>query len=191
MLPFRSMRMVLAAVAVVAVACGDPTLPKATFANSLASYTLYALTGAPPSAPTALLLLGGPTRAERFAFDIAFDLDATGRVRVLPIRVLASPLVPVSKRVGLQVVSGSFDALREVPKTGYDTLSVQSIAPGSVLAIEVIDVNSCISSFTSQAIYGKLVVDSVNVPARRIHARTVVDPNCGYRQVVPDSVPTS
>jgi hypothetical protein len=31
----------------------------------------------------------------------------------------------------------------------------------------------------------------VNATLRRIYVRTVVDPNCGYRSVVPDSLPTS
>jgi hypothetical protein len=36
-----------------------------------------------------------------------------------------------------------------------------------------------------------MVVDSVKQDTRRIYARTVVDLNCGYHQVVPDSIPTS
>jgi hypothetical protein len=32
-------------------------------------------------------------------------------------------------------------------------------------------------------------VDSVNLAARKLYARTVTDPNCGYRSVVPDSIP--
>jgi len=33
-------------------------------------------------------------------------------------------------------------------------------------------------------------VDSVNAATRQIYARAVVDPNCGYRGLVADSVPT-
>jgi hypothetical protein len=36
-----------------------------------------------------------------------------------------------------------------------------------------------------------MVVDSVLSASRRIYARTVVDLNCGYYQVVADSIPTS
>jgi hypothetical protein len=38
-------------------------------------------------------------------------------------------------------------------------------------------------------LYAKLTVDSVNTASRRLYARTVFDPNCGYRSVVPDSIP--
>jgi hypothetical protein len=93
--------------------------------------------------------------------------------------------------VGLQVVPGTFDALREAPATGYDTLAVQTVAPGAVLAVELLDNNFCLYSLGGQMLYAKLVVDSVNVGTRRLFARSVIDPNCGYRSVVPDSLPSS
>ena len=195
MLPTRSARVAFFALAVLGVACGDPTLAKATFASGLATTTLYALTGAPATAPTALTFLSGPSHATAtFAFDVAFDLDASNRAVVLPVRVLAGALAGLRKRVGLQIVPGSFASVREVPSTGYDTLGVKTLVPGAVLAVELQDGTSCFSSFnqsvrTSQLLYAKLVVDSVDASTRRIFTRSVVDPNCGYREVVPDSVP--
>lgn len=193
MLPTRLTRVAAVAFAVLAVACGDPTRPKATYASALNSYTIYALTGSSAILPNALNFLGGPTRANaQFAFDVAFDLDASGRTLVYPVRTVGGALAGSLKRVGLQVVPGTFDAIQEVPATGYDTLTVRSITPGMVVAVELRDPQSCfstISLLSSQFIYAKFVVDSVNVPARRMHVRAVVDPNCGYRSVVPDSVP--
>jgi hypothetical protein len=190
MLPTRTSRIVAAALAILAVACGDPTKPKATYANAPSSYTLYAFTGAPVNAATAISFLGGAARADAsFSFDIAFDLDATGRPILYPVRALASDLAGSVKRVGLQVVPGSFESLREAPETGYDTLGAKTINVGDVLAVELFDIQTCLYSLGGQMLYAKLTVDSVNTTSRRLYARTVLDPNCGYRSVVPDSIP--
>ena len=195
MLPTRLLRVAVVALAVLGLACGNPTLPKATFASGQATNTLYALTGAPASVPTALSFLSGPTHATAtFAFDIAVDLDGSNRAVILPVRVVGGALAGTLKRVGLQIVPGSFASVEEVPATGYDTVSVKTLTPGAVLAVELRDPTACFSSFnqtvlTSQLIYAKLVVDSVDAATRRIFTRSVVDPNCGYRGVVPDSVP--
>lgn len=194
MLPARLVRVGLVALAVVAVACGDITRPKATYPNVLSNYTLYALTNAPASVPTAISFVGGPTQANAsFLFDVAFDIDlATGRPIVYPVRTLASALAGTAKRVGLQVMQGNFDDVRSVPETGYDTVSVKTINPGTVLAVELRDPSLCFSYslVASQFIYAKLVVDSVNTNTKKLYLRTVVDANCGYFSVVPDSVPT-
>jgi hypothetical protein len=192
MLPTRSTRVFVAVLAVVAIACGDPTKPKASYTNLLNSYALYAFTGAPVNAPTAISFLGGPVQANAaFAFDVAVDLDASGNPMIYPVRAIASDLAGGVKRVGLQVVPGTFDALREAPATGYDTLSVKTVKTGDVLAVELQDLQSCLYSIGGQSLYAKLTVDSVNATSRRIYARAVIDPNCGYRSVVPDSIPTS
>ena len=85
-----------------------------------------------------------------------------------------------------------FDQLRIAPSTGYDTIAVKMISPGAVLAVEIRDGSSCFSysQITSQFLYAKLVVDSINTATKKLYARTVVDANCGYFSVVPDSVPT-
>ena len=190
MLPTRTSRIVAAALAVLAVACGDPTKPKATYPNAPSSYALYAFTGAPVNAATAISFLGGAARADAsFAFDLAFDLDASGRPVIYPVRALASDLSGNVKRVGLQVVPGSFESVREVPETGYDTLGAKTVNVGAVLAVEMFDLRTCLYSLGGQMMYAKLTIDSVNTASRRLYARTVLDPNCGYRSVVPDSIP--
>lgn len=192
MLPTRLLRVAAVALAVLAVACGDPTRATATSANMLLSLNVYALTGSPPSTPNAVALFGGLRRADAtFDFDLAFDLDASGKVVLYPVRALAGTLAgSLSSRIGLQVVSGTFEALREAPTGIYDTLTVRTISPGTVVAIEVVDQRGqCRFSFGGQFQYAKLVVDSVNVPTRRVYFRTVTDPNCGYRSLVPDEIP--
>jgi hypothetical protein len=190
MLPTRPTRVAVVALAILAVACGDPTKPKATYANAPASYALYAFTGAPVNAATAISFLTGPARADaNFAFDVAFDLDASGRPVIYPVRAIASDLAGSVKRVGLQLVTGPFESVRVVPETGYDTLGARTVNVGDVLAVEMLDLNTCLYSLGGQTLYAKLTVDSIDATARRLYARTVIDPNCGYRSVVPDSIP--
>lgn len=197
MLPTRRSRVVVLALAVVAIACGNLTKPKASTPNLLSLYAFGAITGAPANVPTAINFLGGPTRADaRFSFDVAFDIDASGSVVVIPVRAaggtLGSALSPSGlKRIGLQRVSGSFDALRQAPTAGYDTLGTFSIVPGAVLAVEILDLANCYTGFGGNTLYAKLTVDSVNTTTRRLFTRSVVDPNCGYRGLVADSIPTS
>lgn len=190
MLTTRCSRVAAVALTVLVVACGDPTRPRATFANTPFTFTLYALTGAPPVVPTAFSLLSGPVRATgTFAFDIAVDLDSAGRPVVYPVRLLAGSLAGGGKRVGLQPLTGRYESIREVPKAGYDTLRAQTLSPGRVLAVETLDFNACLSSIFAQTLHAKLVVDSVDLAARRLFMRAVVDPNCGYLQVHPDTIP--
>jgi hypothetical protein len=194
MLSTRLSRVVAVALATLAVACGDPTRPKATTPNLLLSYSVYALTGAPAAAGNAISFYSGPSRADAtFDFDVALDFDATGKILVYPIRAIAGPLIgTVPARVGLQTVSSTFEALREAPDRGYDTLSVKTITPGTVVAVELVDQRSglCFYSLNGSSTYAKFVVDSVKLPTRQFYVRSVADANCGYRSLVPDSIPT-
>lgn len=193
MLSTRLSRVVAVAIATLAVACGDPTRPQATTPNLLLSYIVYGFTNSPPAVANAISMYVGPTRADAsFDFDVALDLDATGKILVYPVRSVAGPLVGnVATRIGIQTVGGTFEALREAPKTGYDTLSVKTITPGTVVAVELVDQVSglCFFSLNGQSTYAKFIVDSVIAP-RKFYVRSVADANCGYRSLVPDSIPT-
>jgi hypothetical protein len=186
-------RVVVVAVAAAVVACGDPTRPKATTPNVSLQYSLYSLNGSPAAVSNAVSFFGGPTRADAtFQFDVAFDVDAAGRVIVYPVRSLAGTLAgQLGTRVGLQPVTGTFESLREAPERGYDTIGVKTINPGTVIAVQLFDqtTGQCFYSLGGQNTYAKFVVDSVDT-SRRLFLRTVVDLNCGYRSLVPDSIPT-
>ena len=194
MLPTRLLRVVVVALATVVVACGDPTRPRATTPNLLLAFSIHALTAAPPGIANAMNMFTGPMRADAsFDFDVALDLDPTGKILVYPVRAVAGPLAGfVPTRVGLQTVSGSFEALREAPERGYDTLNVKTISPGTVMAVELVDLAQglCTFSLNGSSTYAKFVVDSVNATTRRFYIRSVADANCGYRSLVPDSIPT-
>ena len=194
MLLTRLSRVVAVAVATLVVACGDPTRPQATTPNLLLSYTVYGFTGSPPAVANAIRMYVGPTRADAsFDFDLALDLDQTGKIQVYPVRSIAGPLVGnVATRVGLQTVSGSFESVREAPEKGYDTLSVKTISPGTVVVVELVDqvAGLCVFSLNGSSTYGKFIVDSVKIPTRQFYIRSVADANCGYRSLVQDSIPT-
>ena len=193
MLPTRLPRVVVAALAVLAVACGDTTRPKATTPNVFLQYSVFSLTGSPAAVPNAVSFAAGPTRADAtFQFDVAFDLDPTGKLLVYPVRSLAGTLSgPLGTRIGIQTVPGSFESVREAPETGYDTITVKTITPGTVIAAQLVDqlTGQCYYSLGGQATYAKFVVDSVD-KSRRVFLRSVIDLNCGYRSLVPDSIPT-
>ena len=185
MLPTRLLRVVVVALATVLVACGDPTRSKATTVNLLLNYSVYGLTGAPAATANAINLFVGPSRADAtFNFDVALDLDPSGKILVYPVRAVAGPLAGlVPTRVGLQTATGSFESVREAPDRGYDTLSVKSITPGTVVVAELVDLVSglCIYSLTGSSTYAKFVVDSVDLPGRRLFIRHVIDSNCGAK----------
>lgn len=196
MLPTRSSRVlfVVATLALAAVAC-NATATKATRPSVLRSYNLFALSGAPANTATAISFLGGESVANSaFAFDVAVDIDAAGTTRLFPVRLLGSSLANIAvggtlKRVGLQSVGGGFESLREAPTTGYDTLGAQVVQPGSVVAVQLLESAYCVYDLRGTTIYGKLVIDSIRTAQRRVFARSIVDPNCGFRELVADSIP--
>jgi hypothetical protein len=194
MLPTRLLRVVGVAFATVLVACGDPTTPTATAANLSLSFSVFALTGTNPAVPNAINFFAGPRRADAtFDFDVAVDLDATGKVVLYPVRAMAGAIVQSTpSRVGLQSVSGTFESVREAPETGYDTITVRTISPGTVVAVQIVDqlTGLCTFSVNGQFNYAKFVVDSVNMTTRQLFIRSVTDANCGFRSLVPDSIPT-
>jgi hypothetical protein len=198
MLPTRLPRVAVVAVvalATLAIACGDLTRPKASTPNLELQYPVYAMTGTPVGVTNAINFFVGPARVDAaFSFDVSLDLDPTGKILVYPVRALASPLAgTIPTRVGLQKVSGTFESVLSAPNSGvYDTITVQSITPGQVVTAEIIQQTSlaCVYSLQGSAMYAKFVVDSVNLPSRRLFVRHVIDGNCGFRSLVPDSIPT-
>jgi hypothetical protein len=178
------------ALGLTATAC-DGVGNKAFQPNIAYPFAIFPITNAPTNVPTALNFLNGPTFANtNFAFDVAFDIDPAGVTRVYPVRALAGDLAGgLVKRVGLQLVPGSFESLREAPRAGYDTITAQVVVPGSVLAVELLEIQACQFSLGGSFLYGKLVVDSIRPDGRRIFGRAVAGPNCGFRELMPDSIP--
>ena len=198
MLPTRLPRVAVVAVvalATLAIACGDLTRPKASTPNLELDYSVYALTGTPVGSTNAINFFAGPARVDAaFSFDVALDLDSTGNILVYPVRALAGPLAgTIPTHVGLKTVTGTFESLTSAPNVAYDSITVQKITPGTVVAAEIFQQTSlaCVYSLQGSAMYAKFVVDSVDRATRRLFVRHVLDGNCGFRGLVPDSIPTS
>lgn len=179
----RSLRRLLVASAAIGalVACSSLTSIDASFENFTDTVAFFPINGSLPGAPTAMSLFNGvPTHADQgFAYDFAFDLDASGKVVLIPPRQLASQLAnPYS--VGLQVVTGPFAALTRAPKNGYTVDSLLVVTPGTVVAVESHDLVRCGYAIKGQSYFSKLVIDSVVGADRRIFARATINRNCGF-----------
>jgi hypothetical protein len=173
---------VAAVTAVVFVGCKDLTQPKAQLSIFGDSTTVYALNGAPPGAPTALYMFTGqPVAADAsFRFDVAYDIDPTGAIVLLPVRAVGNGLASSPHRVGLLISTEPFDAINEAPKSGYRYDSSTVVRVGQAVLVQSADPIACATSLFGTTIYGKLVVDSINRSTRRLHTRYRVDPNCGF-----------
>lgn len=164
------------------VACSGLTSVDASFDNVSDTLAFYAINGSPPGAPTAVALFARlPYHADQgFAYDLAFDINANGKVVLIPARQLASQFAnPYS--VGLQVIPGTFAALDRAPKDGYTPDSLLVVGVGALVAIESHDAARCGFAIKGQSYYSKLVVDSVQLPARKIFTTIAVNRNCGFR----------
>jgi hypothetical protein len=172
-----------------ATACNDPNENTTIAAVVADTLTVWALTGTSPSFPSAYLSsLGAVTRADgSFNFDIAFDIDPQNKIIVYPQRLVGVPLNG-PKPVGLQRITGAFDALERAPASGYVFDSTFAVAPGEGLVMQVQSAQECLA-YLSSIRYTKLVVDSIDAARRTVFFRTVHDPNCGYRNLVPGVVP--
>ena len=179
--------------AVVINACGDPTSIKASLSTSVDTLSVFALSGTPPSYPSGLSIVArSPVQVNGFAnFDVAFDIDQNGDAVILPVRlVVASP--GGSRPVFLQKVSGSFEAVTEAPRTGFDADTALVVETGEVVVIQSAhngDGDICRFAINPN-IYAKVAVDSVNQDSRTIYFKLGLDPNCGFRSFA-DGVPTS
>ena len=179
----------LVAVGAGATACNDPN-NNGTINPVLAdTLTLWALSGTSPSFPSAYLASSGAiTRADgSFNFDIALDIDPTNKIIVYPQRLVGVPLSG-PKPVGLQRITGTFDALTRAPTSGYVFDSTFAVTPGQGLVMQVQSSNDCLA-FISTVRYTKFVIDSIDATRRLIYFRAVHDPNCGYRTLVAGTVP--
>lgn len=175
-----------AVIAVGALACGNFTAVPASLPTLTDSGTVYALNGAPPGAPTALHIYSGqlvPADAN-FLFDVAFDLDSSGKIVFLPQRVVASGLAP-SHSVGLRTMPDSFEAVTTAPKSGYRADTALVTSRNVVVVAQSTDANTCGVSLTGSNVYAKIVVTSVNRDTRQITLRFTVDPNCGFVSFAP------
>jgi hypothetical protein len=171
---------------VVLVACDDSTAFRAQFAIQEKRLTVYAMNGTPPSLPSALAVRAAAVQRidPSWTFDVAFDMDEFGFVRVYSVKTVASELSPVN-RVGFAIDSvNAFDAITKAPNTGYAYDTTMSLLAGRTLLIDVFEPSCQGQSFLGFNIRAKLIIDSVDAVNRSLTFRLLANSNCGFRSLV-------
>ena len=197
-------RQIVSSVGVAAVvfgvsACDNPNTSTTLITVIADTLQVFALTGTPPSYPAAFLASSGAvTRADgSFYFDVAFDINPSSEVIVYPQKLVGVPCVTGAvncggtaggKPVGLQRITVAFDSLERAPTAGYQFDSTFTLTPGQGLVMQVQSAAECPLAF-STVMYSKFVVDSIDTTRRSIYFRSVNDPNCGYRSLIPGTTP--
>jgi hypothetical protein len=181
----RSQLVAVLGVVLAVAACSDTTKLLANFDTITDTLDVYALSGSPPAFPTALVTPAHTVvRADAgLTFDIAFDIDGSGRALLYPFKTVVDPAA-AGRRVGIRVMPVQFDSLLRAPNSGYNYDSVTVAPVGTVLVVQATRSIECQFDITP-LVYSKIVIDDVDVAARRITFRMLVDPDCGFRDLVP------
>lgn len=175
--------MVILAAGLFVAACDDPFEERANTPNIDIGFDAWAMTGAPPHYPSALIVpihtVVRPDAAG--SFDIAFDIDSTGRLVVLPMTQVVSP-VTGPRQIGLMSADVAYGAVVEAPLAGWVYDSTIIVNPGGVFLVKA---QSVFCQFNyRQDIHAKFYVDSVVPEERRIKLAMRVNPNCGFRSLL-------
>ncbi len=177
----------LAALLGSATACDNtnPYRSVATSENVERQTPVFALTGSPSSYPTAYQFTSESlVRPQVLAsgsvnFDVAFDLTADNKVILYPVRQLVPQPPGGSPTVGLLKVSSAFDAIARAPDKGYTNDSTLIVSPKEVVLVKLAG-SGCIYG---DPYYAKLQIDTIIPSERRMILRTLVNLNCGYRDL--------
>lgn len=175
-------RLPLAALALTLGACDDPlALPPPSSANAVDTVTVYALTGTSLSLPSGLdIVSGGPARTDRAEpFDLAFDLTAGGAV------LYPAAAIGVNTDAALLVATQPFDQVLTAPTEGFQRDSGVTVTAGMVLVARSRSTNQACALLGSLPRYAKLEVLAINPSARSITLKTLINANCGYRDLEP------
>jgi hypothetical protein len=177
-----------------ALACADPFATTATLPTIDDTAAVYALTGAPESAPTAInitfprAVITTPSEHYDVVFDIRHD-----SVFAYPPHAIGATLA-----AGFQIASQPFDAITAAPLTGYNDSTPQFVKAGDVLIVRSQSSQCATQSIQDRLfLYAKVVIDSVfyddaappHIP-RTIWYRLRNDPNCGFLSFL-DGIPKS
>lgn len=123
-------------------------------------------------------------------FDFALDINGDGQVVVIPRSKVVTCRTPC--QLGVQLVptaTTKFEDLYDAPKAGYTYDSLTVLPVGTTAVFVSKDIFCLPSNISTYDLYAKMIVDSVHVGERAIFARVVSDPNCGFRGLVPGTVP--
>lgn len=174
----------LVAALVFSAGCGDSNLFKAQFATQADTFTLFALTGTPAAYPSGLNTFSRVvTRVDGNAnFDLAFDIDASGKAVVYPVKLIVSAITG-DRVIGMKKVAAVFDSVTSAPTGTYQADSAVVLGVGETVVVEANRGSSgdvCYLNI-SPNIYSKLGITSIDLVNRTISVQAVLDPNCGFR----------
>jgi hypothetical protein len=183
----------LALPVVAAVACSaDPYAPKALYSVNADTLHVRSLNGTGAEAESGIRLLTASNVVPDYTegFDFALDIDSLGRVVLIPrTKILTCTVIC---QLGIKIVptdSVPFDSLFDAPKAGYTYDSVTVLPVGATVAFVTKEIFCQPSNISTFDLYAKMIVDSVRPADRSIFVRVVSDPNCGFRGLVPATVP--
>jgi hypothetical protein len=112
------------------------------------------------------------------SFDLAFDIDPDGRVRVLPVGTVVSPIAG-TRTIEFQRATTTYNTIVEAPKNGWQADSVLTVNEGQAFLVRV---NTLYCQYDlQQVVYAKFIVDSVIPAERRMKISSRINPNCGFR----------
>ncbi len=184
--PFRALRgrpaLLAAALAAIllASACEDPFELQASRVNVDVGLEGWALTGTAPSLPSVLIVPGYTmTRPDAAgSFDLGFDIDANGRLVVLPVGSVVAALAG-TRAIDFLRPTEAYDAILEAPRSGYTSDSSLVLGVGDIFITRIASA-FCQFDFR-QEIYAKFRVDSIIPAERRFKVQALINPNCGFR----------
>jgi len=185
-LPFRALRVrpasLLRALLLILVvgACSDPFKLTASRPNVSTTLEAWAISGTAPTLPSVLIIPGYTmTRPDAAgSFDLAFDVDANGKLVVLPVGSVVHALAG-TRNIAFLRPTESFEAILEAPTKGWTNDSLLTLNVGDVFMVRIATL-FCQFELRQQ-IYSKYRVDSIIAPERRAILSAVIDPNCGFR----------
>ncbi|HEX4601880.1 MAG TPA: hypothetical protein VH116_10855 [Gemmatimonadales bacterium] len=179
--PSAALSVIVTGFVLLAAACGSSTgLPSATFANTVDTVSLFALSDPNVQRPSAYsVAIKSTVRTDlTTAFDFAFDFDAQHRPVLYP-----PGAVHLGNSAGLQPTTASFPSISLAPTTGYVRDSALVIGVDAVVVVQSRP-TACLTGITLP-FYGKLHVLAVDTTAHRLDFEVLVDENCGYRGLAP------
>ena len=185
------------AAAIAVAACHDTTGIAGQYATVATSFTVYPFRSAVPPYGSALNLYtqavvepGLTTYATTSAttivpnFDLAFNVDSTGHIVLVPPKLVVSALTPL--RTGFQTSSTVFESLGSAPGGTYQADSAFRVTVGQTIIVQA----QGISCTVGTPFYAKMIIDSVNALSGAMYVRATVDQNCGYKSFAA-GLPTS
>jgi hypothetical protein len=170
-------------------ACNNPfALPPATLPPVSATLVLFAMTGTPLETPSAFdMVLQLVARTDRTSqFDFAFDIQVDS-VHDTTAVLYPRGALGLFRDGGIQTTLTPYDSITIAPTNGYEEGAPVTVKLGSVVLVAS-RVQSCNFGFI-RPLYMKLQVTTLDLVARSITFKTLLDPNCGYRSLRPSTLP--